>query len=200
MLPHNIDRDQIANFSKDLLNCYCQYLNIYVKAFQRAKKFFRWWCLHYEDCVIREVFEMKKVMLYAHLFMTLQNELDKQRIKASINYVKIQKATSRNAERRSQNHNRLESLKQVQRDCAGNDDLDILYNACLVFAMGFISIPLVQVTLVLFFPLWVLVFIFVVPPLIIAGAIITLTLSIIKCMTQLKVDVETGMNEFSDYQ
>jgi hypothetical protein len=158
------------------------YLERYVKIYESARKFLKWWCLHYDDGVVAHVLTFQKVSSIVSLFMRLQTELDKQRTNANIAYLKIQKVLVQGEKKKKhqKNHEDLrESLRQNRIEYKIDEDLDILYNASIVFALGYLSVPLIQITFFLFFPLWILIFIFVFPPIVIAVSIITLTLSII---------------------
>ncbi len=187
MLSRNT-RDRVGAFYEVLHDAFFWYIHTFIETFEGAVKFLKFLCLHYDDGVVSRVVTLKKVMFCVTLFTKLQNEWDKQRQKAKVNYLRIQKRISRNKHEKKKidELNEIQmALRQSQIAYESDKDFDILYNACIVFALGYLSVPLLQVILVLFFPFWVMVFIFITPPILIAFFIITFTISVVDSVTGL---------------
>mmetsp|Transcript_180 Transcript_180/g.262 ORF Transcript_180/g.262 Transcript_180/m.262 type:complete len:211 (-) Transcript_180:249-881(-) len=188
-------KDNVQAFCKEFHATFFWYIHSFIDTYEKVKKFIKFLCLHYDDGVVGKFLTFQKVMNAVTLLVKLQNEFDKQRLNAEMNFLKVQKSVSRNKhkKRKMNELSEMNRLRKSQIAYKTDEDFDILYNACIVFALGYLSVPLLQVTFVLFFPFWVMVFIFIMPPIIIAAFLITTALCAIDCMTRISDDGNVSM-------
>lgn len=180
-------KDNVGAFCREFHGAFLWYIYSYIEAYEKVKSMIKFLCLHYDDGVVARVMTFKKVMNCVTLFTKLQTEWDKQRQNANIQFLKIKKSTSRskNKKKKIDDLSEMTRLRKIQIAHKTDEDFDILYSACIVFALGYLAVPLLQVTLVLFFPFWVMVFIFTIPPILITAFIITSVISVVESMTRM---------------
>lgn len=166
---------------RDINYHYTWYIKTYVEIYHCIRKALRWWSLHYNEYVLREIFKVKNVMALVQLLMNLQKKYEDQRKKALLLHRRVVRAQSR---RKRTDSNRdiidLRSSQQNLMDSESDKDFDILYNVFYVSALVYVALPLFEILLILLLPWWIVLVIFVLPPAVIALTITSLTISIIQ--------------------
>lgn len=175
---------KIAKFFKDVDRRYTWYIKVYISTIQSIIRKIKWWSLHYNEHVLKDVIKLKNSVRIVQISMKLQTEYERFQIEARKIHRRVERKSKLvNVKTEKVKHNMdLRTSQLILRDGECDQDFDILYNVCLVSSLAYLSFPLIQTTMILFLPIWTTIMILILPPVTVALILITGLLSVIQCM------------------
>ena len=173
-----------VKFFRDVDDRYTWYIKVYISIIQSIIRQVRWWSLHYNEHVLKDVIKVKKAVLMIQILMNLQTEFERLQTESKKLHRRVElnsKLVNVNSKRVKHNMD-LRTSQLILRDSECDEDFDILYNVCLVSSLAYLLFPLIQITFIAFLPVWTTIMILIIPPTTVALIIIAGSLSVIQCM------------------